>query len=207
MSLLAGLLSAVESVVGAAGGLGLGAAMAVESVFPPIPSEVVLPLAGSLVASGALSFLVAVLAATAGSVLGASLLYALGRFGGRPALLRLGPLLRIDEARLARAEAWFGRRGDWLVVGGRLVPGLRAVVSIPAGTARMPLWRFTLLTAIGSLIWNAGLISVGEALAARWAEVAGTVAPVSAGLLVAAVAAVPLVWWLRRRPRVGMAAR
>ena len=135
MSLLAGLLSAVESVVGVAGGLGLAAAMAVESVFPPIPSEVVLPLAASLVASGALSFLVAVLAATAGSVLGAWVLYAMGRFGGRPALLRLGPLRRIDEARLARAEAWFARRGDWLVVVGRLVPGLRAVVSIPAGTA------------------------------------------------------------------------
>jgi membrane protein DedA with SNARE-associated domain len=146
MSVLAGLLSAV-------GALGPAAAMAVESVFPPIPSEVVLPLAASLVASGALSFLVAVLAATAGSVLGAWVLYAMGRFGGRPALLRLGPLRRIDEARLARAEAWFARRGDWLVVVGRLVPGLRAVVSIPAGTARMPLWRFTLLTAIGSLIW------------------------------------------------------
>ena len=111
MSVLAGLLSAVESVVGVAGGLGLAAAMAVESVFPPIPSEVVLPLAGSLVASGALSFLVAVLA-TAGSVLGAWVLYAMGRFGGRPALLRRGPLLRIDEARLARAEAWVRPPGE-----------------------------------------------------------------------------------------------
>jgi membrane protein DedA with SNARE-associated domain len=198
MSLLAGVLSAVESVVGAAGGLGLAGVMAVESVFPPIPSEVVLPLAGSLVASGALSFLVAVLAATAGSVLGACLLYAMGRFGGRPALLRLGPLLRIDEARLARAEAWFARRGDWLVVVGRLVPGLRAVVSIPAGTARMPLWRFALLTAIGSLIWNAGLIGVGMALAARWTEVAAVFAPATAYLLAAAAVALPAAWLWRR---------
>ena len=112
--------------------------MAVESVFPPIPSEVVLPLAGSQVAAGQLSFLVAVLAATAGSVLGAWALYALGRFGGRPALLRLLPLLRIDEQRLARAEAWFARHGDWLVLLGRLVPGLRALVSVPAGMGRMP---------------------------------------------------------------------
>jgi membrane protein DedA with SNARE-associated domain len=204
MSLLAGLVSAVESVVGAADGLGLTAVMAVESVFPPIPSEVVLPLAGSLVASGSLSFLVAVLAATAGSVLGAWALYSLGRFGGRPALLRLGPLLRIDEARLARAEAWFARRGDWLVVVGRLVPGLRAVVSIPAGTARMPIWRFTLLTAIGSLVWNAGLIGVGMALAARWAEVAGVLAPATMYLLAATVVALPAAW-LWRRTRVARA--
>jgi membrane protein DedA with SNARE-associated domain len=204
MSLLAGLVSAVESVVGAADGLGLTAVMAVESVFPPIPSEVVLPLAGSLVASGSLSFLVAVLAATAGSVLGAWALYSLGRFGGRPALLRLGPLLRIDEARLARAEAWFARRGDWLVVVGRLVPGLRAVVSIPAGTARMPIWRFTLLTAIGSLVWNAGLIGVGMALAARWAEVAGVLAPATMYLLAATAVALPAAW-LWRRTRVARA--
>jgi membrane protein DedA with SNARE-associated domain len=200
MSLLAGLLSAVESVVGAADGLGLAAAMAVESVFPPIPSEVVLPLAGSLVAAGSLSFLVAVLAATVGSVLGAVGLYGIGRFGGRPALLRIGPLLRIDEGRLVRAETWFARHGDLLVVVGRLVPGLRAVVSLPAGTARMPLWRFAALTALGSLIWNAGLIGIGEALAARWAEVAGAVAPVTAGLAVVAAAAL-LVARLRRRFR------
>ena len=198
MSLVAGALSAVESVVDAAGGLGLAAAMTVESVFPPIPSEVVLPLAGSLVASGALSFLVAVLAATAGSVLGASALYALGRFGGRPALQRVGPVLRLDAARLARAEVWFARRGDWLVVLGRLVPGLRAVVSIPAGTARMPFWRFALLTAIGSLVWNAGLIGVGMALAARWAEVATVAAPASLYALAAAAVVLPAAWLWRR---------
>jgi membrane protein DedA with SNARE-associated domain len=198
MSLLAGLLSAVESVVGAGGGLGLVAVMAVESVFPPIPSEVVLPLAGSLVAGGTMSFLVAVLAATAGSVLGAWVLYALGRFGGRPALLRLGPLLRIDEARLSRAEAWFDRHGDLLVVVGRLLPGLRAVVSLPAGTARMPLWRFTALTALGSLIWNAGLIGVGDALAARWAEVAAVAAPATLYALAAAAVALPAAWLWRR---------
>jgi membrane protein DedA with SNARE-associated domain len=198
VSLLTGVLSAVETAVDAAGGLGLAAAMALESVFPPIPSEVVLPLAGSLVAGGALSFLVAVLASTAGSVAGAAALYGLGRFGGRPALLHLGPLLRLDESRITRAEAWFARRGDWLVVVGRLVPGLRAVVSIPAGTARMPLWRFTVLTAIGSLVWNAGLIGIGMALAARWAEVATVVAPASVYALAALAVALPVAWLWRR---------
>jgi membrane protein DedA with SNARE-associated domain len=112
----------------------------------------------------------------------------------------------MDERRVARAEAWFARRGDWLVLVGRLVPGLRALVSVPAGMGRMPLWRFLGLTAAGSLLWNAGLIVLGEALAARWAEVASVVAPASTGLLLAAVAAVPVVWWFRRRALLGTAA-
>ena len=200
MSLLGGVVDAAQATVDGAGWLGLAALMAVESVVPPIPSEVVLPLAGSLVASGALSFLVAVLAATAGSVVGAWTLYAAGRFGGRPALLRLQPVLRVDEARSARMDAWFARRGDLLVLAGRLVPGVRAVVSLPAGMARMPLWRFTFLTAIGSLAWNAGLIEVGELLAARWVEVAAVVSPMSTGLLAAAAGAVPAGWvWHRTR--------
>jgi membrane protein DedA with SNARE-associated domain len=207
MSVLAGLVTGVQSFVAGAGWAGLAGVMAIETLFPPIPSEVVLPLAGSLVASGAFSFLVAVLAATAGSVLGAPALYAAGRLGGRPVLLRLGPLLRLDETRLSRAEAWFARRGDLLVLVGRLVPGLRAVVSVPAGLARMPLWRFVGLTAIGSLAWNAGLIGLGEALAVRWAEVAGVVGPASTSLLAAAAVALPVAWWLHRARGARAAAR
>src|SRR4051794_787604 len=111
--------------------------MVVESLVPLIPSEVVLPLAGALVAGGQLSFLVALLAATVGSVIGAWALYTLGRFGGRPTLIRLGPMLHLDETRLARMEAWFARRGDWLVVGGRLGPGLRAGGALPPGGGRV----------------------------------------------------------------------
>ena len=202
MSALTGVVDAVQSLVGAGHGWGLSAVMLVETVFPPVPSEVVLPLAGSQVASGQLSLLVAVLAATVGSVLGAWALYALGRFGGRPTLLRLHPLLRIDERRLARAQAWFDRHGDWMVVIGRLVPGVRALVSVPAGMGRMPQWRFLCLTAIGSLIWNAGLIELGNALAARWTEVVAVASPAAEGLLAAAAVALPAAWWWRHRRSV-----
>jgi membrane protein DedA with SNARE-associated domain len=198
VSALTGVVDAVESLVDAAHGWGLSAVMLVETVFPPVPSEVVLPLAGSQVSAGQLSLLVAVVAATVGSVFGAWTLYALGRFGGRPALLRLHPLLRIDERRLARAQAWFDRHGDWMVVIGRLVPGLRALVSVPAGMGRMPQWRFLGLTAIGSLAWNAGLIELGNALAARWTEVEAVATPAFAALLAAAAVALPAVWWWRQ---------
>jgi membrane protein DedA with SNARE-associated domain len=199
-SLLDSALAASENAVGAAGWLGLAAVMAAENVFPPIPSELVLPLAGAQVAGGTLTYLVAVLAATLGSTAGAAVLYVLGRAGGRPLLQRMGPLLRMDEARLERVEAWFARRGDLLVFAGRLVPGLRSLVSVPAGMARMPLWRFTMLTALGSMAWNAGLIKAGEALADRWAEVSAVVAPASAGLLAATAALVPALWlWRRHR--------
>jgi membrane protein DedA with SNARE-associated domain len=197
MSLLTGVVDAVESLVDAGHGWGLSAVMLVETVFPPVPSEVVLPLAGSQVAVGQLSMVVAVVAATVGSVLGAWVLYALGRFGGRPTLLRLHPLLRIDERRLARAQAWFDRHGNWMVVIGRLVPGLRALVSVPAGMGRMPQWRFLGLTAIGSLAWNAGLIELGNALAARWTEVEAVATPAFTALLAAAAIALPAVWWRR----------
>jgi membrane protein DedA with SNARE-associated domain len=195
MSVVGSVLDLAQVVGSWAGGLGLAAVMAVESVVPPIPSEIVLPLAGSQLAGGHLAFLVAVLAATVGSVIGAWALYAVGRFGGRPLLLRLHPLLRIDEARLARAEAYFARRGDWLVLVGRLVPGVRAVVSVPA---RMPLGRFTLLTAAGSFAWNAGLIEAGRLLAQRWAEVATVMAPASTGLLATALITVAVAWLWRR---------
>src|SRR4051794_2003520 len=98
-------------------------------------------------------------------------------------------------------------RGDGLVLAGRLVPGLRAVVSVPAGMGGMSLWGFLLRTAIGSLVWNAGRIGVGAALAAGWAEVAAVVAPASAYLLAVSAALVPALWLLRRRLGVGAAAR
>jgi membrane protein DedA with SNARE-associated domain len=166
----------VEEVIADGGYVILAAIVFLENLFPPIPSELVLPLAGSRVASGDMGYLEAVLAATVGSVLGALVLYALGRFGGRPLLLRYGRLLRLDERRLDRAEAWFDQRGDWLVLLGRVIPGVRSVISVPAGLARMPLPRFVALTAIGSAVWNAALIGGGWALGARWRELTDAVA-------------------------------
>ncbi|RBY78124.1 DedA family protein [Geodermatophilus sp. TF02-6] len=206
MSLLAGLPTAVSALVGGAGWPGLAAVMAVEGVVPFVPSEVVLPLAGTQVAAGSLSFVAAVLGATAGSVVGAWLLHTLGRVGGRVLLTRLPRPLRVDEQHLARVEAWAARRGDAVVLFGRLVPGLRVLVSVPAGLARMPLARFTALTALGSLGWNAGLVWLGETLAGRWTEVSTVVSEASSGLLVTAAVVLPAArLWVRRRGRLAAA--
>jgi membrane protein DedA with SNARE-associated domain len=140
---------------------GLAGVVLLENLVPPIPSELVLPLAGYRVAEGELTYWLAVVAATAGSVAGAVAIHALGRHGGRPLLRRHRRLLRLRERDLDRAEAWFLRHGAWAVVLGRLVPGVRTVISFPAGMAGMPLRRFVALTAAGSLLWNAALIAAG----------------------------------------------
>jgi membrane protein DedA with SNARE-associated domain len=177
--------------------------MALETIFPPIPSEIILPLAGFSVSEGKLGFVPALLASSAGSMLGAIALYALGRFGGRPLVLRYRRVLRLSEADLDKGEAWFSRWGPWLVFVGRMIPLVRSVISVPAGLARMPLLPFLLLSLAGTLIWNAALIGAGWALGDNWERVADALGPV--GLIVAAVVAVGLlaggIYLWRRRVR------
>jgi membrane protein DedA with SNARE-associated domain len=196
-----GLVQSLREQVAAGGYAALATLIAVENVFPPVPSEVVLPLAGFYVSEGTLAYLPATAAATAGSLVGAWALYALGRLGGRPLVLRLRGVLRVSEEQLDRADAWFDRY-DWaLVLFGRMIPGVRSVVSIPAGMAEMPLWQFTLLTALGSAAWNAALIGAGRALGANWEEVASVVSSASTVVLICAGIAllgVIALWWRRR---------
>jgi len=200
---LASLTSLAEEAVRQLGYTGLAVVMALEHVFPPIPSEIVLPLAGFEVGRGGLMFVGALLAATLGSVVGAAVLYWLARQGGRRAVLRFGPLLRVDEAALAKAEEHFARHGTWVVLLGRIVPGVRSLVSLPPGLLRMPFIRYLALTALGSLAWNALLIEVGVQLGSRWEQVATVVAPLATGVLALTVLG-GVVWtvrWYRRRPR------
>ena len=190
-----------RDAVTSAGYAGLFAAMLAENLFPPIPSEIVLPLAGFEVSQGELTFLGTVLAATMGSLVGALVLYAVGLYGGRPLVLRWGRVLRVGPADLERAEGWFERWGDWVVLGARVVPIARSVVSIPAGFARMPLGRFTLPTAIGSLVWNVILVGAGHQLGANWEKVSDIASRYSDVMLALALLFVVggVVWIVRRR--------
>ena len=179
---------------------GLVLLMTVEHVFPPIPSEIVLPLAGFEVGRGHLSLWGAIAASTLGSMLGASLLYLMARRGGRPLVLRLHGLLRITEEDLVKGEERFRRHSAWMVLLGRMVPGVRSLVSVPPGLLRMPFPRYFALTFAGSVVWNSVLILAGQQLGSRWGDIATVVDPIARAVLVLLV---PLTigWLLWRRRR------
>lgn len=201
--MLDNLTDLVRRAVTALGYPGILAAMVAENLFPPIPSEIVLPLAGYEVFRGNLAFGLTVLAATLGSLIGALILYAVGRYGGRPVIDRWGRVLRVTQSDVDRAERWFDRWGDWVVLLSRMIPLVRSVVSIPAGILEMSILRFAVLTAIGSLLWNLLLVGAGYQLGNRWEDVSALVGRFSDVMKVVAVLAVVAagVWlWRRRRP-------
>lgn len=163
-----------RAVMMTAGYPGLVFIMIVENVFPPIPSEVVLPLAGFLAQSGDAGFSLplVVLAGGLGSVIGALILYAFGAWardhGGRRVVLAAGRYALLTEDDLDKAEAWFARYQGAAVFTGRFVPIVRSLVSIPAGYNAMPLVPFITLTAVGTTIWCAILAGAGWILAENW---------------------------------------
>jgi membrane protein DedA with SNARE-associated domain len=169
---LAALAEWTASVVETLGYVGVAALLLLENLVPPIPSELILPLAGFLVEQGRFAFPWVVLAATIGSVAGALILYGLGRSLGEDRFRRLAnkiPLLGDDD--IDRARDLFERHGGAAVFFGRLLPGVRSFVSIPAGFERMPIWQFLAYTTAGSAAWNATLIGAGWALGTQWQRV------------------------------------
>lgn len=169
---LTGLSGVVTDVMDALGELGVGVLVALENLFPPIPSELVLPLAGYLASRGRMELWLVVVAATLGSVVGALALYEVGARVGRSRVRRLVDRLPLLEAEdLDRAEGWFARHGHASVLLGRCIPVVRSLVSVPAGVERMPRLRFTALTALGSGVWNAAFVGAGYALGAQFSEV------------------------------------
>ncbi|HZB42300.1 MAG TPA: DedA family protein [Ilumatobacter sp.] len=190
----------VSEVLSDLGYLGLAVLMVAETVFPPIPSEVVLPLAGFLVAQGDFAFAPALVASTVGSLLGAVLLYEAARRGGRPFADRFVRFAHQDPAKLDDAERWFRRRGSVMVLVGRCIPGVRSLVAIPAGVLRMQRGRYVVLTLIGSSVWNTVLIGAGYALGSQWERVSVAVGSFATPLLVGAMlAGAGLLVWRRHR--------
>ena len=167
-----GLVGFILDAIDRLGEVGVALLVLLESVIPPIPSEVVLPAAGALVQLGRLDGPLTWLLALLGSVLGALILYGAGRAFGEERTRRLllaVPLVEVDD--VDRADAWFARYGEVAVFVGRLIPGVRSLVSLPAGAAAMPLGRFLLWTTFGSAIWNSLLIGAGMLLGTQWATV------------------------------------
>ena len=196
----------IVALMATLGSPGAGLLVALESIFPPIPSELILPLAGFAASQGQLNVVAAVVWTTVGSVVGAVVLYALGAKVGEErlrAVARRMPLVR--ESDIDKVDGWFERHGGKAVFFGRMVPGVRSLISIPAGVARMPVGRFLLLSALGSLIWNTLLISAGYSLGSRWSVVETWVGRFQEVVVVLAVLLVVVV--VVRRVRDGRAAR
>ncbi|MEU0080030.1 DedA family protein [Micromonospora tulbaghiae] len=167
-----GLTGWVASVIDSFGAVGVALLVALESIIPPIPSEIVLAMAGYLSAEGRFNVVLIVVAATVGSLLGALVLYWLGAALGEDRLKRwLDHIPLVDLEDLEKADRWFERHGRWAVLIGRVVPVVRSLVSIPAGANRMPLGEFILLTTLGSGVWNALIVGAGFTLGSRWEDV------------------------------------
>ncbi len=203
---LTGLAGWVADSMAALGAPGVGAMTFLETVFPPIPSEVVLPLAGFLSYQGSIDLVAAFTAATLGSLLGAQLLYEVARRIGVDRSIRLlavMPLVDRDDAQ--QAQEWFVRHGRGAVFFGRLMPGVRSLISLPAGASGMHRGQFAVYTALGSAVWNALLIGGGYALGKQWTRVEGYTAYVKYAVYAAiAVALVLLVVRRVRKHRAGL---
>lgn len=180
------------------GSLAVFLLMTLESACIPIPSEVVLPFAGYLAYHHSMSITVAVLVSTLANVFGGLLAYAVGLYGGRPFILRYGRFILLSERHLDSAERWFARYGEITVLVGRLLPAVRTFISLPAGVAKMPLGRFIIYSALGSLPWNLGLVLAGYQLGKHWNVVEHATKPLTyAGAAVLVLAA--LWFWFGRK--------
>ncbi|MFZ9385093.1 MAG: DedA family protein [Ilumatobacteraceae bacterium] len=187
--------------IDAIGLIGVAALVALENVFPPIPSELVLLLTGFNVSESRFGFVGGVVFATIGSVVGAYFLYGIGRLLHEERLeaflAGIGRFVGLKKSDVHKGFQWFERHGSLVVFFGRLIPVVRSVVSIPAGAEKMPLVRFTILTALGSLVWNAVWIAIGWGLGDQWEKAGrwgdyiqyGAVALIAVGLVVLVVRA------------------
>lgn len=201
----------VTQLYDAVGYVGVALWVAIESVIIPIPSELVLPFAGFLVGEGTSlepltgqpwSLALVTIAGTIGSVIGALVAYAIGYYGGRPAIERWGRFLRITPDDLDRTDAFFARHGNKAAFFGRLIPVVRSLVSFAAGIARMPLLPFIVFTALGSLPFTFVLVFAGTQLGANWESIGDVLKRFEYAILaVLAIAIVGFVWVRIVRPR------
>ena len=197
---LSGLVGVATRIIQALGEWGVGFLTFVETIIPPIPSEVVLPLAGFIARQGEMNLALLLLTSTLGAWLGALALYALAaRLGQDRAIDVLAKLPLLDRRDFVRSTDWFKRHGRRSVFVGRLVPGVRALVSLPAGAVRMPLLRFSVFTIVGSALWNALLIGLGWLLGSRY-ELVDQYSSVLNWTVILAFAAL-VAWLVVRRVR------
>ena len=187
----------ITGLIEQTGYLGIALLMLAENVFPPIPSELIMPLAGFSAASGDLNIALVIVAGTVGTVLGATLWYYVGKWVGLERLERWaernGRLLTLKPDEVEKADDWFDRHGRKAVFFGRFVPAVRTLISVPAGISGMALMPFLLFTTLGSAIWVGALAAAGYFLEDQYRAVSGWVNPVSNVII-----AILVAWYLYR---------
>ena len=160
------------------GYLGVFLLIAIENIFPPIPSEVILVFGGFMTTYTSLNIPIMILAATLGSLLGAIVLYYIGKIFNKERLKRIvngkiGKVLRLKASDIEKADKWFDTKGNKTVFFCRFIPIVRSLISIPAGMSEMPMQKFLIYTILGSLIWNTVLIIVGSIVGDKWETIVG----------------------------------
>jgi membrane protein DedA with SNARE-associated domain len=199
------IINFINNIYQALGWPGVVLLMTVESACIPLPSEIIMPLAGWLLIEGAglgngYIFLAGFCGAV-GNVLGSLISYWVGDKGGIPFLQRYGKYILISNHDLERANSWFGRFGDWITFVARFIPGVRTFISLPAGVARMNLGKFSLYAFLGSFVWSTALSYGGYILGQNWEEIRTAIRPFDYPIVGAFAALIIVFVWMRLRSR------
>ena len=183
------------------GYLGVGLLIAIENVFPPIPSEVILAFGGFMTTKTVLNEALVILSATIGSTIGAIVLYLIGRILNKERLEKIvsgkiGKVLRLKPQDIEKADKWFDTKGQKTVFICRFIPIVRSLISIPAGMSEMKIWKFLLYTVLGSTIWNTVLVLLGKKLGDSWETVVNVFNEFSHIILIILIVLCIIgIWW------------
>ncbi|MDO8513764.1 MAG: DedA family protein [bacterium] len=183
-------------VIRATGYGGVVGLMAIESANIPLPSEVIMPFSGFLVSRGVMNLWLVGVAGAVGCVIGSSVSYWLGAWGGRPLVEKYGRFIFVSNRDLERADKWFSRYGEWAIFISRLLPVVRTFISLPAGISKMHFKRFIVYTFLGSLPWTLGLAYVGVVLGDNWDSIRSTFHGFDYIIIVAILLAI--VWYVMK---------
>ena len=198
------MIDSIVDTISSLGYIGIALLMALENILPPIPSELIMPLAGFTVTQGNLKFLYVVIAGTIGSVLGATPWYFLGKSWGlkrsKKIADRYGKWLTLSGEDVEKAKKWFDRRGYTATAIGRLVPGIRTYISVPAGISKMPLLPFLIYSTLGSAVWVTLLTYAGYILGENYERVGTYLKPISSIVIVLLLAL--LIYWIIKRKKI-----
>jgi len=194
VELLAGFITSVISQIGY---IGVFFLMVLESALIPIPSEVIMPFSGFLVATGQFDIFYVLVAGTVGNLVGSVIAYYIGSHVGRNLVLRYGKYVFIDEKHLDLADRWFQKFGDKIIFVSRNLPAVRTYISLPAGISKMNIFKFSVYSLIGSIPWNFALLYAGVLLGKNWETILKYTIILDVIVVIGVLAFI--VWWLRKR--------